>query len=54
MEERDANVEYTDCNVNCSGSTETITPPHPVYTDGFGNSVTQLNAVVIGGNGLNS
>ena len=51
---RDANVEYVDCNVNCSGSTETITPPHPVYTDGFGTAVTQMNAVVIGGNGLNS
>jgi hypothetical protein len=32
-----------------------IKPPHPVYTDGFGTPVTQLNMVVLGGiNGLNS
>jgi hypothetical protein len=53
MADRDANVEYTEC-VICSGDTTTVIPPHPVYTDNQGNSVTQLNAVVIGGNGLNS
>jgi hypothetical protein len=32
-----------------------VTTPHPVYTDGFGTPVTQLNMVVLGGiNGLNS
>jgi hypothetical protein len=32
-----------------------IKPPHPIYTDKYGNSVEQLNVVVIGGpNGLNS
>ena len=48
-----ANTEYVECVV-CSGATSTIEPPHPVYTNGQNKAVVQLNAVVIGGNGLNS
>jgi hypothetical protein len=40
----------------CSGTTATtITLPHPVYTNGAGREIYQLDMVVIGGeNGLNS
>lgn len=48
-----ANTEYLEC-VICSGETVTVTPPHPVYTNAQFKDVVQLNAVVIGGNGLNS
>ena len=57
---RSANTEYNACVICCDcGSTATtvnsVTTPHPVYTDGFGTPVTQLNMVVLGGiNGLNS
>jgi hypothetical protein len=56
---RSANTETIICQEVCdlSGGTTTvsITPPHPVWTDGYGTPVTQLNMVVIGGvNGLNS
>jgi hypothetical protein len=57
---RSANTEYEVCEICCdcgaTGSTiNLITPPHPVYTDGYGTPVTQLNMVVLGGpNGLNS
>jgi hypothetical protein len=57
---RSANTEYNTCVICCDcGSTATtvnsVTTPHPVYTDGFGTPVTQLNMVVLGGvNGLNS
>jgi hypothetical protein len=57
---RSANTEYEVCEICCdcgsTGSTiNLLTPPHPVYTDGYGTPVTQLNMVVIGGpNGLNS
>ena len=57
---RSAGTEYEVCEICCdcgsTGSTiNLITPPHPVYTDGYGTPVTQLNMVVIGGpNGLNS
>jgi hypothetical protein len=55
---RSANTAYDICEV-CSDETVitvyNLTPPHPVYTDGYGTPVTQLNMVVIGGpNGLNS
>jgi len=51
---RSANTEYNICEV-CSGETLTIQPPHPVYTDKFGTSVTQLNMITLGGeNGLNN
>ena len=57
---RSAGTEYEVCEICCdcgsTGSTiNLITPPHPVYTDGYGTPVTQLNMVVIGGpNGLNN
>ena len=51
---RSANTETFICVPDCefTGSTA-VTPPHPVWTDGYGNSVTQLNMITIGGNGLN-
>lgn len=48
-----ANTEYFACVV-CSGETYTVEVPHPVYTNGQFQEITQLNAVLIGGNGLNS
>ena len=51
---RSANTETELCVV-CSGTTSSVVPPHAVYSDGFGNPVTQLNTVVLGGpNGLNN
>jgi len=51
---RSANTETFICIPDCefTGSTA-VTPPHPVWTDGYGTAVTQLNMVTIGGNGLN-
>jgi DNA-binding beta-propeller fold protein YncE len=51
---RSANTEVFICIPDCyfTGSTA-VTPPHPVWTDGYGTPVTQLNMVTIGGNGLN-
>jgi len=56
---RSANTESTVCVICCecgaTGSTITqVSPPHPVWTDGYGTSVTQLNMITIGGNGLNN
>ena len=55
---RSANTETFLCQEICtSGGTTTIsvTPPHPVWTDGYGTPVTQLNMVTLGGmKGLNS
>ena len=55
---RSANTAYDICEVCFDGTVVTVynlTPPHPVYTDGYGTPVTQLNMVVLGGpNGLNS
>jgi hypothetical protein len=49
-----ANTEYLIC-IDCSGTTATRATPHPTYSDLTGGTVTQLNAVLIGGrNGLNS
>jgi hypothetical protein len=42
------------CEDNCSGGTFTIEPPHPVYTNGQNKAIVQLNAITIGGNGLNA
>ena len=58
---RSANTEtaicytcFSDVN-NGTAFYYTNTVPHPVYTDGYGTPVTQLNMVVLGGpNGLNS
>lgn len=48
-----ANTETIICVVDCSGNTQTITPPHPVFSDLSGGTVTQLNMVQLGGqNGL--
>lgn len=55
---RSAGTEYNICEVCTDGTVITVynlNPPHPVYTDGYGTPVTQLNMVVLGGpNGLNS
>ena len=55
---RSANTETFLCQEICtSGGTTTIsiTPPHPVWTDGYGTAVTQLNMITVGGiNGLNN
>ena len=59
LQPRSANTETLVCVTCCpcdgtSGSTFSVIPPHPVWTDGYGTSVTQLNMIVIGGiNGLN-
>jgi hypothetical protein len=44
------------CDCGATGSTvNQITPPHPVWTDGYGSAVRQLNMIVLGGpNGLNN
>jgi len=48
-----ANTEYTLCLRDCSGNTISLSMPHPVATNEYGNEVTQLNAVQLGGqNGL--
>ena len=54
---RSANTEVLLCEQICTESGTTVvsvTPPHPVWTDGYGASVTQLNMITLGGNGLNS
>jgi len=57
---RSAGTEVFVCEVCCEcGATGTtvnqITPPHPVWTDGYGTPVTQLNMITLGGmNGLNN
>jgi len=52
---RSANTESTVCVIDCSGNTVSIVPPHPIWTDGYGTQVTQLNMITLGGpNGLNS
>jgi len=42
------------CVIDCSGNTVTVTPPHPVYTNAQNQAIVQINAITIGGNGLNS
>jgi hypothetical protein len=55
MAEFSANTEVFICLPECSTSGVTETKvPHPVWTDGYNNSITQLNMVTIGGNGLNN
>jgi hypothetical protein len=57
---RSANTEYFECVICCdcgsTGSTVTrVSPPHPVWTDGYGTPVTQMNMVTLGGMfGLNN
>jgi len=51
---KEVGPEYIGCYV-CSGETNTITLPHPTWTDLSGKSVVLLDAVQLGGiNGLNS
>lgn len=55
-----ANTEYNTCVICCecgsTGSTvNSVSTPHPIYTDGYNNPIMQLNMVVLGGtNGLNA
>jgi hypothetical protein len=50
-----ANTAYTLCTTGCDGRPVELEFPHPVYTNNYGNAVTQLNAVQLGGpNGLNN
>ena len=57
---RSAGTEYFECVICCdcgsTGSTVTqVSPPHPVWTDGYGTPVTQLNMVSLSGiHGLNN
>jgi hypothetical protein len=50
-----AGTESIICQAICDQSVISINPPHPVWTNGYGKEVVQLNMVVLGGpNGLNS
>ncbi len=51
-----ANTETIICVQPCSGTTKIqVIPPHPVWTDEYGNDVIQMNSVTLGGpNGLNA
>jgi hypothetical protein len=57
---RSAGTEYFECVICCdcgsTGSTVTqVSPPHPVWTDGYGTPVTQMGSVTLGGMfGLNN
>jgi hypothetical protein len=53
---RSANTESLVCVETCTGGTFTqIVPPHPVWTDGLGNTIIQMNAITLGGpDGLNA
>lgn len=42
------------CEDDCNGGNILIDPPRPVYTNGQNKAIVQLNAITIGGNGLNS
>jgi hypothetical protein len=47
-----AGTIYYDCII-CDTTATTVNPPHPVYSNQFGQDVVQLNAVQLGGeNGL--
>jgi hypothetical protein len=49
-----ANTDYNVC-VTCGDNTFTVETEHPVWTNQYGQSVIQMNAVELGGrNGLNS
>ena len=48
-----ANTPSIMCFV-CSGETTTVNPVRPVWSGLNGGAVTQMNAVLLGGNGLNS
>jgi hypothetical protein len=49
-----ANTVYNVC-VTCSGDTFTVETEHPIWTNQYGQTVLQMNAVTLSGkNGLNS
>jgi hypothetical protein len=60
MGEISANTESTICVQVCSTGDTTyenvvVSPPHPVWGDLTGGTVTQLNMITLGGtNGLNN
>jgi hypothetical protein len=50
-----ANTETILCVDDCANGKTTISPPHPVYTNNYGQPIIQSNAVALGGpNGLNN
>jgi len=50
-----ANTETILCVDDCNNGKTTISPPHAVYTNNYGQSVIQSNTVALGGpNGLNN
>ena len=57
---RSAGTEYFECVICCDcgatgGTVTQVAPPHPVWTDGYGTPVTQLNMVSLSGiHGLNN
>jgi len=54
MGEISANTETVICQVDCNLDLQIFRPLPPGYSNATGGTVVQLNAVVIGGNGLNS
>lgn len=51
---RSGGTDYNVC-IECSGSTFTVEVEHPIWTGLYGESITQLGAVQLGGpNGLNN
>jgi hypothetical protein len=57
---RSSGAEYEECIICCEcgatgGTVNSVSVPHPVWTDKYGTQVTQLNMVVLGGpDGLNA
>lgn len=52
---RNAGVEVNICVELCDQTVVSVTPPHPVWSDGYGTEVTQLGMITLGGpNGLNN
>ena len=55
QQENGVNPPYELCVPDCSGNTVSLDMPHPVWTNGYGTPITQLNAVTLGGpDGLNN
>ena len=56
LEPFSANSETTICQILCSDAVfAQVTPPHPIFTDGYGNAIIQMDMVELGGiNGLNN
>lgn len=52
--ELSANTEYDICILDCSGNTVSVSVPHPAYGNAQNKTVYQMNAVTLGGNGLNN